>query len=92
MVHRRLPRIDYNSGAGGVSVEATVYALPVPSLAYTPMFSSSLPPTGMSLSPVVAHNFQCASAVLCNLEKFLSPEETPACQGIVQSRHTLPQA
>ena len=43
----RLPRIDYTSGAGGVAVEATIYKMDVPSLAYIPMYSSALPPTGM---------------------------------------------
>jgi hypothetical protein len=42
----RLPRIDYNPGAGGGAVEAALYQLSLPSLAYTPVFTSGLPPTG----------------------------------------------
>lgn len=41
-----------------------MYALPVPSLAYVPMFSSSLSPTGMSLSPVLAKLVRYAISVL----------------------------
>ena len=42
----RLPRIDYNSGAGDAAVEAALYFLSMPSLTYTPVFTSGLPPTG----------------------------------------------
>lgn len=38
--------MDYTSGAGGATVEATVYRIGMPSLAYVPVYSSQLPPTG----------------------------------------------
>lgn len=42
----RLPRVDYSSGAGGAAVEAALYHTSMPSLAYVPVYSSALPPTG----------------------------------------------
>jgi hypothetical protein len=46
MYLRRIPRVDYNPGAGGVTAEAVMYRLTVPSLSYTPVHSTALPPTG----------------------------------------------
>lgn len=46
----RLPRVDYTTGAGGAISDATMYKLRVP-LAYVPMFTSGLPPTGAA-SPI----------------------------------------
>ena len=46
--------MDYSTGAGGASVESSLYGTHMP-LGYVPAFGSGLPPTGMTLGQRAAN-------------------------------------